>query len=107
MAYKTLSIRATPPTRQLRATGTLGSGSHVAVWARENTCWEAISLAAGIDPAHLLGAALLAGREHTMRVGELFAVSHSLEVVKKRFEFAKLPGGWRDRDFLDKLVGFL
>ena len=29
MAYKTLSIRATPPTRQLRATGTLGSGSHV------------------------------------------------------------------------------
>jgi len=85
----------------------LAKRASLGVWARQNICWEAISLAAGLDPAYLLGAALLAWRGHTLTVGKFFAVSHSLEVVKKRFEFAKLPGGWRDRDFLDKLVGFL
>jgi hypothetical protein len=27
--------------------------------------------------------------------------------MKKRIEYAKLPGGWRDRDFLHKFVGLL
>jgi hypothetical protein len=85
----------------------LAKRASLGVWARQNICWEAISLAAGLDPAHLLGAALLAWREHTLTVGEFFAVSHSLEVVKKRFEFAKLPGGWRDREALHKMLGFL
>jgi hypothetical protein len=31
--------------------------------------------------------------------------SYLREVVKKRIEYAMLPGGWRDRDFLHKLVG--
>lgn len=77
------------------------------VWARENTCWEAIALGAGIDLSHLLGAALLAWREHTMTAGKVIAMSYHPEVVKKRIEYAKLPGGWRDRDALDKLLGFL
>jgi hypothetical protein len=64
-------------------------------------------LLAGVDPLRLLGAALVIWREHTLMVGELIALSHSPEVVKKRLEYAKLPGGWRDRDFLHKLVGLL
>ena len=77
------------------------------VWARENTPWEAIGLAAGIDLFHLLGAALLAWRERTMRAGKFIAMSYLPEVVKKRIEYAKLPGGWRDRDALHKLLGLL
>ena len=64
------------------------------VWARENTCWEAIARAAGLDLLHLLGAALLARREHTMTAGKVIAMSHYPEVVKMRIEQAKLPGGW-------------
>jgi hypothetical protein len=39
-----------------------------------------------------------------MTVGNVIAMSHYPEVLKKRIEYAKLPGGWRDRDALDKLV---
>ena len=82
----------------------LAKHDSLGVWARQNTCWEAIALAAGIDLIHLLGAALLARREYTMTVGNVIAMSHYPEVLKKRIEYAKLPGGWRDRDALDKLV---
>jgi hypothetical protein len=73
------------------------------VWARENTAWEAIALAAGIDMQHLLGAAILAVGE----VGKVIAISHHLELLEKRIEYAKLPGGWRDRDAIDRLLGLL
>jgi len=85
----------------------LAKRDSLGVWARKNTCWEAIALAAGIDLKYLLGAALLAEREHTSTVGKFLAMSYHPEVVKKRIEFALLPGGWRDRDALDKLVGLL
>ena len=84
----------------------LAKRDSLGVWARENTCWEAIALAAGVDLVHLLGAALLAGREQAVTAAKLIATFHLPEVVKKRIEYAKLPGGWRDRDALDKLVGF-
>jgi len=38
-----------------------------------------------------------------MTVGKVIAMSHYPEVVKKQIEYAKLPGGWRDRDALAKL----
>jgi len=81
----------------------LAKHDSLGVWARENTCWEAIALAAGVDLLHLLGAALLAWREQTVTVGKLMAMFHLPEVVKKRIEYAKRLGGWRDRDALDKL----
>jgi hypothetical protein len=77
------------------------------VWARANICWEAIALAAGVDLLHLLGAAVVALQDHTMTAGKLIAMSHLPEVVKKRIEYARLPGGWRDREALHKLVGLL
>ena len=85
----------------------LAKHDSLGVWARENTCWEAISLAGGIDPVHLLGAALLAWREHTMTVAELIAICYAPELMRKQIEYAMLPGGWRDRDALHKLVGLL
>jgi len=72
-------------------------------WARENVCWEAIALAAGADLEHLLGATMLALREFEKTI----AASHCLDVLEKRIQYAKLPGGWRDRDALDKLLGLL
>jgi hypothetical protein len=85
----------------------LAKRASLGVWARENTSWEAIALAADIDLFHLLGAALVIWRAHTLMVGEFIALSHSREVVEQRIEYAKRPGGWRDRDALDKLLGLL
>jgi hypothetical protein len=82
----------------------LAKRDSLGVWARENTCWEAIALGAGIDLIHLLGAALLARRKLTTTTGNVIAMSHYPEVMQKRCEYAKRPGGWRDRAVLDKLI---
>lgn len=74
------------------------------VWARENTPCEVIGLAAGIDLIGLLGAALLAQWEHSMMTAQVIAIFNAPEVMKKRVEYAPLPGAWRDRDALEKLV---
>jgi hypothetical protein len=74
------------------------------VWERQNTPWEAIALAAGVDLPYLLGAALLARRDDATTRAELIAICHAPELMKKRIEYAMLPGGWRDRDALEKLV---
>jgi hypothetical protein len=83
----------------------LAKRDSLGVWARQNTSWEAIALGAGLDLLHLLGAALVAQRQHTMTVGKVIAVSQYPEVVRKRIEYAQLPGGWRDRDYIQKLAG--
>jgi hypothetical protein len=77
------------------------------VWERQNTCWEAIALAAGVDLPYLLGAALLARQDDATTRAKLLAICRAPELMKKRIEYAMLPGGWRDRDFLHKLVGVL
>jgi hypothetical protein len=74
------------------------------VWARENTYWEAIALAAGVDLPYLLGAAFLARQEDATTRAKLIAICNAPKVMKKRVEYAKLPGGWRDRDAIHKLV---
>jgi hypothetical protein len=54
-----------------------------------------------------VGAALLAWQEQTTTVGKFIAVCSLPDVMQKRIEYAMLPGGWRDRDFLHKFVGLL
>jgi hypothetical protein len=81
----------------------LAKRDSLGTWARNNTPWEAIALAAGIDLKELLGATVLAFGEF----GKTIALSRYLEVMEKRIERAKLPGGWRDRDAIDKLLGLL
>ena len=77
------------------------------VWERQNTPWEAVALAAGVELPHLLGAALLARQDDATTRANLLAICHAPDLMKKRVEYAMLPGGWRDRDALHKFVGLL
>jgi hypothetical protein len=52
----------------------LAKHDSLGVWARENTCWEAIALAAGVDLPYLLGAALLARRDDATTRAKLLAI---------------------------------
>ena len=81
----------------------LAKRNSLGAWARENVSWEGIAIAAGIELEHLLGAATLAMHDY----GKFIAMEYYPEVIKKRIEFALLPGGWRDREALDKLIGLL
>jgi hypothetical protein len=68
---------------------------------------HAVALSAGIDAKHLLGEILLAMREHSVNSVKIIAVSAHPEITQKRVEFAKTPGGFRDRDALDEMLGAL
>lgn len=68
---------------------------------------EAVALSQEIPVADLFGHILLALREYSVYTVKAIAVSHHPEIMKKRVEFAKLPGGFRDRDALDLMLGAL
>jgi hypothetical protein len=74
---------------------------------RNQLTLEAVCIAANVEPTHLLGSALLAIREHSVSKVKILAISNHPDLMKKRIEFAKLPGGSRDRDALDTALGFL
>lgn len=67
--------------------------------------FQAIALAAGIDPKHLLGEVLLAIREYSVNSVKIIAVAAHPEITRKRVEYAKTAGGFRDRDKLDEMLG--
>lgn len=69
--------------------------------------WEAVMLKAGVDPTALLGAAMLAVQNHSANTVKMIALSNHSKVMRKRIEFAQLPGGHRDRDALDTILGAL
>jgi hypothetical protein len=77
------------------------------VWERQNTPWEAIALAAGVELPHLLGAAPLARQEDSTTRAKLIAICNAPEVMQKRVKYALLPGRWRDREAIHKMLGFL
>lgn len=74
---------------------------------RKSLSWEAIALAAHVDPTYLLGGAILALQAHSANTVKIIALSHHPEMMRKRVEFGQLPGGVRDRDALDTGLGFL
>ena len=74
---------------------------------RESLTIEVIALAAGVDARALLGEILLAAREHSVNRVKLLAVEAHPDVMEKRIEYAKTPGGYRDRDALDTILGAL
>jgi len=39
-----------------------------------------------------------------MMTAQVIAIFNAPEVMKKRVEYAPLPGAWRDRDAVEKLV---
>jgi hypothetical protein len=72
---------------------------------REELSFEAIGLAAGCDLKTLLGEMMLAVREHSVTSVKLIAIAAHPLITKKRVEFAQQPGGFRDRDKLDEMLG--
>jgi hypothetical protein len=74
---------------------------------RESLTIEVIALAAGVDPRALLGEILLAAREYSVVKFKLQLLEAHPEILEKRIEYAKLPGGHRDRDAIDTIAGAL
>lgn len=74
---------------------------------RKSLGWEAIALAAGVNPTMLLGAAMVALQQHSVNTVRIIATSSHPDLTRRRVEFAQLPGGHHDRDALDKALGFL
>jgi hypothetical protein len=74
---------------------------------REKLSLEAIALAAKVDITHLWGEIMLAMREHSVNSVKIIAIANHPDVIKKRVEYAQLPGGFRDRDALDTMLGAL
>lgn len=69
--------------------------------------WEAVMLAAGVEPTYLLGAVMLAVQNHSANTVKMIALSNHSRVMRKRIQFAQLPGGYKDRNALDTILGAL
>jgi hypothetical protein len=69
--------------------------------------WEGIALAAGVDPLHFLGAAMVALQNLSANTVKLMALSNHPSVMQKRIAFALEKDGVRDRDALQTGLGFL
>jgi hypothetical protein len=69
--------------------------------------WEAISIAAKINPKHLLGAIQLAVQTHCWNRSRFIAVSNHPDVTDARVKYALMAGGERDRTQLDIANGYL
>ncbi len=72
---------------------------------REKLSIEAIALAAKINIPHLWGEIMLAMREHSVNSVKVIAVAAHPEVMKSRVLYAQTPGGYRDRDRIDEMLG--
>lgn len=69
--------------------------------------WEAVAILAGVDIPQLLGATILALREHGANIVKVIAITNHPDTVRARIKNAKLPGGVKDRNALDTALGFL
>ena len=74
---------------------------------RECLTLEIIAVAAKVDPRALLGEILLAAREYSVTKYKIRALEAHPEILEKRIEYAMLPGGYRDRDAMDTILGAL
>ena len=72
---------------------------------REKLSIEAIALAAKLDIRHLWGEIMLAMREHSVNAVKVIAVGSHPAMIKKQVEFAMTPGGSRDREALNIMLG--
>lgn len=68
---------------------------------------EAICLKANVLPSALLGSLFMACKDMKGKESALIAVLEHPGVLKKTVEYAKTPGGDRDRKMLHEAVGFL
>lgn len=72
---------------------------------REKVSIEAVALSAGLDVRHLWGEIMLAIREQSVNQVKMIAIAAHPKITKSRVKFAQTPGGFRDRDRLDEMLG--
>jgi hypothetical protein len=72
---------------------------------RERIPWEAIAIAAKVNPKHLLGAIQLAVQTHCWNRSRFIAVSNHPDITNARVKYAKMAGGEKDRTALDIQIG--
>lgn len=85
----------------------LNKHDSISAYDLERIPWEAIAISAQINIASLLGEVMLAIREYSARTVMTLAIDNHPDVMRKRIEFAQLPGGTKDRDALDTMLGAL
>lgn len=76
-------------------------------WERRHIPWEGWAIVAGVDPHRLLTDILFALREGSVNVVKVLAITNHPDVMKARIRAAKRPEGVRDRDAIDRGLGFL
>jgi hypothetical protein len=74
---------------------------------RDYLSLEAIAISGKINILHLWGEIQFAMREHSVNSVKVIAIANHPEITKKRVEYAQTPGGYRDRDALDVMLGAL
>lgn len=74
---------------------------------RQSVPWEAIALAAGVQPSSLLGVAILAIQAYSANAVKIIALTHHPQVAEARVKFALQEKGGADRAALDTSLGFL
>jgi hypothetical protein len=74
---------------------------------RKHLPLEAVAVAASIDATSLLGATMLALERQAQCEVRILAVTSHAKITKARVRYGELPGGHRDRQALDQVVGLL
>ncbi len=68
---------------------------------------EAVSIAAKVDPTHLLGEIMLAMREYSVSAVKLIGIAQHPEVMQKSIDSALTNEGVRDREMVHTMLGAL
>ena len=79
----------------------------IPVGAIEGFPWEAIAIAAKVNPKHLIGAIQLAVQTHCWNRSRFIAVSNHPEITKARVKYGKMANGEKDRTALDIALGIM
>ena len=74
---------------------------------RDSLSWEAISIAAKVNPKHLLGAIQLAVDNHCRNKSRFIGISNLPAIAKARVKYGEMAGGERDRTQLEIAYGIL
>jgi hypothetical protein len=74
---------------------------------RECLPWEAIAIAAEVDPTRLLGSAILSLQSYSVNAVKIIALSNHPRITASRVKYALEPGGDKDRTALDTALQFL
>lgn len=79
----------------------------IPVGDRGRVPWEAVALAAKLDPLTLQGAIMQAIIQSSGNLSKILAISSHPKIMRATIKYAKLPSGEKDRRAADIMVGAL